>query len=150
MAPGQKTYPRATVKKIVKAHSKCNVSKNVDVMIFLDYVLFMQTLVKEAAIDSKQAGERNIDAKSIRKVTPVGSILGRTNAADPISRSIPNSGKRIPLRSSEDDTNGYLVGFIKCVKQPGSSFDSAQRKTHHHYYFVATPLLRDGCSLPFE
>ncbi|GAW15042.1 hypothetical protein ANO14919_044500 [Xylariales sp. No.14919] len=43
MAPGQKMYPRATVKKIVKAHSKCNVSKNVDVMIFLDYVLFMQT-----------------------------------------------------------------------------------------------------------
>ncbi len=26
-------YPRATVKKIVKAHSKCNVSKNVDVMV---------------------------------------------------------------------------------------------------------------------
>ncbi|KAI1825227.1 hypothetical protein F4861DRAFT_538318 [Xylaria intraflava] len=93
MAPGQKTYPRATVKKIIKAHSKCNVSKNVDVMvgleairisalrpdatdelfrlqIFLDYVLFMQTLVKEAAINSKQAGERNISAKSIRKVTP--------------------------------------------------------------------------------
>ena len=62
MAPGQKLYPRATVKKIVKAHSGCNVSKNVDVtvsldpktrldlitrltlaQIFLDYVLFMQT-----------------------------------------------------------------------------------------------------------
>jgi hypothetical protein len=61
MAPGQRLYPRATVKKIVKAHSNCNVSKNVDVMVlslmldgrdkttngslqvFLDYVLFMQT-----------------------------------------------------------------------------------------------------------
>lgn len=63
MAPGQKLYPRATVKKIVKAHSNCNVSKNVDVtvrlakpyervflpaltyslQIFLDYVLFMQS-----------------------------------------------------------------------------------------------------------
>ncbi|KAI8955212.1 hypothetical protein F4801DRAFT_378623 [Xylaria longipes] len=70
MAPGQKMYPRATVKKIVKAHSKCNVSKNADVMIFLDYVLFMQKLVKEAVIDSKQAGERNISAKSIRKAIP--------------------------------------------------------------------------------
>ncbi|KAI1341799.1 hypothetical protein F5Y15DRAFT_413725 [Xylariaceae sp. FL0016] len=67
MAPGQKMYPRGTVKKIVKAHSKCNVSKNVD--IFLDYALFVQTLMKEAAIDSKQAGERNISAKSVRKVT---------------------------------------------------------------------------------
>jgi hypothetical protein len=33
MAAGQKLYPRATVKKIVKAHSKCNVSKNVDVLV---------------------------------------------------------------------------------------------------------------------
>lgn len=33
MAPGQKMYPRATVKKIVKAHSNRNVSKNVDVMV---------------------------------------------------------------------------------------------------------------------
>lgn len=31
--PGQKAYPRATVKKIVKAHANCNVSKNVDVMV---------------------------------------------------------------------------------------------------------------------
>ncbi|KAI0856318.1 hypothetical protein F4860DRAFT_518936 [Xylaria cubensis] len=80
MAPGQKMYPRATVKKIVKAHSKCNVSKNVDVMIFLDYVLFMQTLIKEAAIDSKQAGERNVSAKSIRKATP--SLRQRVSTSD--------------------------------------------------------------------
>lgn len=33
MAPGQKMYPRATVKKITKAHSNCNVSKTVDVMV---------------------------------------------------------------------------------------------------------------------
>jgi len=64
MAPGQKLYPRGTVKKIVKAHSGCSVSKNADVMvhraslsdafcssvltscfpqIFLDYMLFMET-----------------------------------------------------------------------------------------------------------
>ncbi|TPX09996.1 uncharacterized protein E0L32_008843 [Thyridium curvatum] len=69
MAPGQKLYPRATVRKIVKAHSNCNVSKNVDVMIFLDYVLFMQTLVKEAAIESKRGGERGITSRSVKKVT---------------------------------------------------------------------------------
>ncbi|RKU41438.1 hypothetical protein DL546_001072 [Coniochaeta pulveracea] len=69
MAPGQKLYPRATVKKIVKAHSNCNISKNVDVTIFLDYVLFMQSLIKEAAIESKKGGERGITARSVRKVT---------------------------------------------------------------------------------
>ncbi|KDN67372.1 hypothetical protein CSUB01_01299 [Colletotrichum sublineola] len=69
MAPGQKAYPRGTVKKIIKAHSNCNLSKNVDVMIYLDYVLFMQTLVKEAAIESKKSGERGITARSVKKVT---------------------------------------------------------------------------------
>ncbi|KAH7354888.1 hypothetical protein BKA65DRAFT_497214 [Rhexocercosporidium sp. MPI-PUGE-AT-0058] len=69
MAAGQKLYPRATVKKIVKAHSKRNVSKNVDVLIFLDYALFLQTLMKEATINAKQAGERGISAKSVKKVT---------------------------------------------------------------------------------
>jgi hypothetical protein len=33
MAAAQKLYPRATVKKIVKAHSKRNLSKNVDVLV---------------------------------------------------------------------------------------------------------------------
>lgn len=33
MAPGQKMYPRGTVKKIIKAHSNCSVSKNVDVLV---------------------------------------------------------------------------------------------------------------------
>ncbi|KAK0626350.1 hypothetical protein B0T14DRAFT_420883 [Immersiella caudata] len=69
MTPGQKLYPRATVKKIVKAHSGCNISKNVDVMIFLDYMLFMQTLMKESAIEAKQGNERGITARSVRRVT---------------------------------------------------------------------------------
>lgn len=33
MAAAQKLYPRATVKRIVKAHSKKNLSKNVDVLV---------------------------------------------------------------------------------------------------------------------
>ncbi|KAK3304085.1 uncharacterized protein B0T15DRAFT_535470 [Chaetomium strumarium] len=66
---GQKLYPRATVKKIVKAHSNCNVSKNADVMMFLDYMLFMQTLMREATIEAKQGGERGITARSVKKVT---------------------------------------------------------------------------------
>ncbi|KAL2116503.1 hypothetical protein VTJ04DRAFT_8671 [Mycothermus thermophilus] len=66
---GQKLYPRATVRKIVKAHSNRNVSKNADVMIFLDYMLFMQTLMKEAAIEAKKGGERGVTARSVKKVT---------------------------------------------------------------------------------
>ncbi|KAH8166433.1 hypothetical protein CIB48_g1798 [Xylaria polymorpha] len=114
MAPGQKMYPRATVKKIVKAHSKCNVSKNVDVMIFLDYVLFMQTLVKEAAIDSKQAGERNISAKSIRKATPTR----RTKRLNPLhsmhpDRTRPNATERDRTRPSTSNARCELHSQYK-------------------------------------
>ncbi|KAI6381454.1 hypothetical protein MCOR25_001150 [Pyricularia grisea] len=77
MAPGRKLYPRATVKKIIKAESDCNVSKDADVTvsketfeIFVDYIRFLQTVVKEAAIESKKAGEKGITPRSVKKVTP--------------------------------------------------------------------------------
>ncbi|EEH03782.1 conserved hypothetical protein [Histoplasma capsulatum G186AR] len=64
-----KLYPRATVKRIVKAHSKRNISKNADILIFLDYMLFMQELMREASIRARRAGEKVISARSVRKVT---------------------------------------------------------------------------------
>ncbi|EON61661.1 hypothetical protein W97_00877 [Coniosporium apollinis CBS 100218] len=67
MAPSQ-AYPRGTVKRIVKAHTKRPLSKNADIMIFLDYTLFMQDLIREASIRSKQSGEKGISATAIKKV----------------------------------------------------------------------------------
>ncbi|KJZ80214.1 hypothetical protein HIM_00064 [Hirsutella minnesotensis 3608] len=69
MALGKNPYPKATVKKIIKAHSGLNIKKNADVTIFLDYVLFMERLVKEAAIQSKQDGEKGLTARSVKKAT---------------------------------------------------------------------------------
>ncbi|KAI9795946.1 MAG: hypothetical protein M1833_006594 [Piccolia ochrophora] len=69
MAATPKMYPRSTIKRIVKAHSKKKVSKNVDVLIFLDYALFMQHLMREASIISKQAGDRGVTAQSVKRVT---------------------------------------------------------------------------------
>ncbi|KAL6855081.1 hypothetical protein ACO1O0_006219 [Amphichorda felina] len=66
---GKKPYPKATVKKIIKAHSDLSIKKNADVAVYLNYVLFMETLVKEAAIHSKQSGERGLAARSVKKVT---------------------------------------------------------------------------------
>ncbi|KAK8907276.1 hypothetical protein QC760_004544 [Botrytis cinerea] len=59
MATGQKLYPRANLKKIVKAHSKRNLTKNVDVLIFLDYMLFLETYVTKRSILRSQLS-RNI------------------------------------------------------------------------------------------
>ncbi|KAF2633209.1 hypothetical protein BU25DRAFT_426820 [Macroventuria anomochaeta] len=64
----QTLYPRGTLKKIVKAHANRPLSKNVDILIYLNYVLFMQELMKETSIKAKQSGERGISAKSIRRV----------------------------------------------------------------------------------
>ncbi|KAB8256394.1 hypothetical protein BDV32DRAFT_129156 [Aspergillus pseudonomiae] len=69
MAATQKLYPRGTVKRIVKAQSNRNLSKNADILIFLDYMLFMQELVREASIRSRKAGDKNIGPNSIQKVT---------------------------------------------------------------------------------
>ncbi|KAF2464623.1 uncharacterized protein BDR25DRAFT_296575 [Lindgomyces ingoldianus] len=68
MAGGKTLYPRGTLKKIVKANTNQKLSKNVDILIFLNYALFLQDLIKEAGIASKQSGERVITARSIRKV----------------------------------------------------------------------------------
>lgn len=70
MALGKKPYPKATVKKIIKAHSNHNIKKNADVtvwfgprchivmmctahvysQIFLNYVLFMETYATKSPL----------------------------------------------------------------------------------------------------
>ncbi|KAI9673331.1 MAG: hypothetical protein M1829_004097 [Trizodia sp. TS-e1964] len=69
MAATQKLYPRTTIKRIVKAHTKKSVTKNVDVLIFLDYAVFLQTLMREAAIHAKQTGKSVVSARDLKKVT---------------------------------------------------------------------------------
>ncbi|KAI5292752.1 hypothetical protein KEM52_006091 [Ascosphaera acerosa] len=64
----RKLYPRATVKRIVKAHTRRNLSKNADVLIFLAYMMFMQELMREAMIQSRRHRESTISARSVRRV----------------------------------------------------------------------------------
>ncbi|KAF2016744.1 hypothetical protein BU24DRAFT_347756 [Aaosphaeria arxii CBS 175.79] len=61
-------YPRATLKKTLKAHANKPLAKNVDILVFLNYTLFLQEVMKEARIESKKAGERGVSARSVRKV----------------------------------------------------------------------------------
>ncbi|KAI1851782.1 hypothetical protein JX266_003244 [Neoarthrinium moseri] len=118
MAPGQKLYPRATVKKIVKAHSKCNVSKNADVLIFLDYALFMQTLVKEAAIDSKQAGR----PRQIQGMNRSSSICNDNHGHDREKLRLVND--RLGKNVSQAKAQNWLPGRFKNRLQ--ATHDAAQ------------------------
>ncbi|KAF6231342.1 hypothetical protein HO173_010485 [Letharia columbiana] len=65
----KRLYPRSTIKKIVKAHSNRSLSKNADVLIFLDYTLFVQDLIQEASMHIKNGNRRRITADSIREVS---------------------------------------------------------------------------------
>ncbi|GFP52108.1 hypothetical protein TASIC1_0001026000 [Trichoderma asperellum] len=77
MATGKRPYPRAHLRKIVKAHAGMKLSKNADVLhkIYLNYSLFMNALVKEAAIHARQSGERGFTPRNIMKALP--DVLAR-------------------------------------------------------------------------
>ncbi|CAG8488371.1 4835_t:CDS:2 [Ambispora leptoticha] len=66
-------YPRATLKKILKAHLPENqFSNNVDIMLYLDYIHFLQSLAEEANLEANSK-----KAKIIRK-EHIDSVLENT------------------------------------------------------------------------
>ena len=69
MAPNKKTYPRATVRKILAGHSQKRISKSVDALVMIKYNLFIDALLQEAESKAKKDGETKIAARDIRKVT---------------------------------------------------------------------------------
>ncbi|MCJ1356119.1 MAG: hypothetical protein MMC33_006113 [Icmadophila ericetorum] len=71
MAGGKHLYPRATFKRILKSNTKLRLSKNVDILVFLDYVLFMEELMKEAAIEAKKNGEKGVSKRAVMRVAEV-------------------------------------------------------------------------------
>ncbi|KAG4305597.1 hypothetical protein PORY_001153 [Pneumocystis oryctolagi] len=63
-----KVYPRRTLKAILKAHTpQCRLAKNVDVLVYLDYLLFLSTLVRVATTQARQTREKTLRAASIQK-----------------------------------------------------------------------------------
>jgi hypothetical protein len=42
MKSNKPKYPRATLRKILQVHTRKNVGKDVDPLVYLDYVLFME------------------------------------------------------------------------------------------------------------
>jgi len=69
MPSQSRSYPRATLKKIVKGHANRNIGKGVDHLIYLDYAIFVQELMAHAARKARASGEKKLAARDIRKVT---------------------------------------------------------------------------------
>lgn len=64
-----KSIPRTTLRKILKAYTTKNLSRNIDVFVYLNYIMFMRTLIQASTRKAKMAGEKRITPKIIRMVT---------------------------------------------------------------------------------
>ncbi|ETN44263.1 uncharacterized protein HMPREF1541_10814 [Cyphellophora europaea CBS 101466] len=62
-------YPRATIRKALTGHSQKRLTRDVDALVYLEYVLFMEELMRNAERKAKAGGEKHIAARDIRMLT---------------------------------------------------------------------------------
>ncbi|KAL2401676.1 hypothetical protein ABEF93_007850 [Exophiala dermatitidis] len=74
------------MRRILKGHSRKTMGRGVDQLVLLDYMLFMEELLRNASRKARADGEKNIAAKNVRKVTmvffPALYVLGPISQAE--------------------------------------------------------------------
>jgi histone H3/H4 len=69
MAARRKTFPSATVRKILAGHSNKKIGKSVDGLVYLNLTIFLKALMQDAEHKAREFGESKIAPRDIRKVT---------------------------------------------------------------------------------
>ncbi|OQV08786.1 hypothetical protein CLAIMM_13008 [Cladophialophora immunda] len=69
MTSTRRSYSRPTLRKILKAHSKKKVGTDVDPLVYLNYILFIDELMQTATRKARLENNKTVTAKDIRKVT---------------------------------------------------------------------------------
>lgn len=65
----ERTFPRVRQKSIIKKYQKkARLSRNADILIFLDYILFLKRLAAEASIKALEEGERTLKSNHVNTV----------------------------------------------------------------------------------
>ncbi|KAK9490281.1 hypothetical protein V1508DRAFT_425331 [Lipomyces doorenjongii] len=65
-------FPRSSFRRIVKKNSKTtNISKRADVLVYLDYILFIEELLREASIEARQAGDKVLRQRHIERAAEI-------------------------------------------------------------------------------
>ncbi|KAK9376158.1 uncharacterized protein V1513DRAFT_440884 [Lipomyces chichibuensis] len=65
-------FPRSSLRRIVKKNSKTtNISKRADVLVYLDYILFIEELLKESSIEARQAGDKVLRQRHIERAAEI-------------------------------------------------------------------------------
>ncbi|CAG8474254.1 4808_t:CDS:2 [Funneliformis caledonium] len=67
-------YPRATLKRIIKTHQSKALSKNVDVLIYLNCMIFLQKLAQEANSEAEASKENMIEKRHIKAALEASHI----------------------------------------------------------------------------
>ncbi|KAJ1955509.1 hypothetical protein IWQ62_005512 [Dispira parvispora] len=63
-----KLYSRSLLRKIIKTHEpQHRLSSNVDVMVYLDYLLFLSELSKEAQIVARGEGQSEVSSRHLQR-----------------------------------------------------------------------------------
>ncbi|KAK9486760.1 hypothetical protein V1527DRAFT_437946 [Lipomyces starkeyi] len=65
-------FPRSSLRRIVKKNSKnTNISKRADVLVYLDYILFIEELLKESSIEARQVGDKVLRQRHIERAAEI-------------------------------------------------------------------------------
>ncbi|XP_020612379.1 centromere protein W-like [Orbicella faveolata] len=65
----KRTFPRAQQKSIIKKYqSKARLSRNADILIFLDYILFLKRLASESNVKAQESKEKTLQANHVNAV----------------------------------------------------------------------------------
>ncbi|KAK9364037.1 hypothetical protein V1504DRAFT_443399 [Lipomyces starkeyi] len=65
-------FPRSSLRRIVKKNSKnTNISKRADVLVYLDYILFIEELLKESSIEARQAGNKVLRQRHVERAAEI-------------------------------------------------------------------------------
>lgn len=65
----ERTFPRSKQKSIIKKHQrKARLSRNADILIFLDYMLFLKRLATESNIKAQEERTNTLQAQHVNDV----------------------------------------------------------------------------------
>ncbi len=65
----KRTFPKSKVKGIVKQNTqRLNIQKNVDILLFLDYMLFLKRLAQAAELKADEKKDTKITSEHVKDV----------------------------------------------------------------------------------
>ncbi|CCD31317.1 Inner kinetochore subunit wip1 [Schizosaccharomyces pombe] len=62
------SYPKARIRRFFRQHCQRSLESSALDLVYLDYCLFLQSLLKEANIEAAKTGERRVQPEHVRSI----------------------------------------------------------------------------------